>query len=78
MSMQAEGSESRLTDSSFAELGCAIPLSGGAQAYLGYAVCLPPIHCCADAAGFIIPFMALTASLAHSHRTSTHGPPYPS
>lgn len=24
--------------SSFAELGCAIPLSGGAQAYLGYAV----------------------------------------
>jgi hypothetical protein len=25
-------------NSSFAELGCAIPLSGGAQAYLAYAV----------------------------------------
>jgi hypothetical protein len=28
--------------SSFAELGCAIPLSGGAQAYLAYAVRLSP------------------------------------
>lgn len=26
-------------NSSFAELGCAIPLSGGAQAYLAYSVC---------------------------------------
>lgn len=31
--------------SSFAELGCAIPLSGGAQAYLAYSVSALTPHC---------------------------------